>query len=45
MVAIARGLMIQRAFVMLDEASLALAPKLVGRVAEMIRSIRATGSR
>ena len=43
MVAIARGLMIQPAFVMLDEPSLGLAPKLVGQVAEMIRSIRAHG--
>jgi len=43
MVAIARGLMIQPAFVMLDEPSLGLAPKLVGQVAEMIRSIRARG--
>ena len=43
MVAIARGLMIQPAFVMLDEPSLGLAPKLVSQVAEMIRSIRARG--
>jgi len=43
MVAIARGLMIQPAVVMLDEPSLGLAPKLVGQVAEMIRSIRAHG--
>ena len=43
MVAIARGLMIQPTFVMLDEPSLGLAPKLVGQVAEMIRSIRARG--
>ena len=43
MVAIARGLMIQPAFVMLDEPSLGLAPKLVSQVAEMIRSIRAHG--
>ena len=43
MVAIARGLMVQPTFVMLDEPSLGLAPKLVGQVAEMIRSIRAHG--
>jgi branched-chain amino acid transport system ATP-binding protein len=43
MVAIARGLMIQPTFVMLDEPSLGLAPKLVGQVAGMIRSIRAHG--
>ena len=43
MVAIARGLMIKPAFVMLDEPSLGLAPKLVSQVAEMIRSIRARG--
>jgi len=43
MVAIARGLMVQPAFVMLDEPSLGLAPKLVAQVAEMIRTIRARG--
>jgi branched-chain amino acid transport system ATP-binding protein len=43
MVAIARGLMVQPALVMLDEPSLGLAPKLVGQVAEMIRAIRARG--
>ena len=43
MVAIARGLITQPVCVMLDEPSLGLAPKLVGQVAQMIRTIRERG--